>query len=251
MSASRSAARRLRLLHSQASAKRLLHSSSSYSVPSAASSSSVAPSEAAGSSSTKIVSSLILSRPPVVLREPTKFELAYYEYNRQLSEALQQPFPKDFYFKKGSAAEKRFEEDQASSPLGFSAIAAAASSSAAKGTGGKGGKAKDVSTATGAPNTSASAAAAAADGAEDSRPLSRTTEADARNDVRSLERKLDRTLYLVVKQKSAKGAVTWRFPAKALTDTKHENLHDVSMSCIYRGLALSRRAERSLTCFPI
>ncbi|SPO31232.1 related to MRPL17 - mitochondrial ribosomal protein, large subunit [Ustilago trichophora] len=233
MSATRSVAPRLRLLQSQASAKRLLHSSSSYANPSAASTS-AAPSSteeaAAASSSTKIISSLILSRPPVVLREPTKFEQAYHEYNRQLSEALQQPFPKDFYFKKGSAAEKRFEEDQASSPLGFSAIAAAASGSAAKG---KGGKNKEAAAA------SASAPAAPSnvtDGEAESRPLPRTTEADAKNDVRSLERKLDRTLYLVVKQKSGKGAATWRFPAKALSNTKRENLHDVAPASVTENL---------------
>ncbi len=162
-----------------------------------------------------------------MLREPTKFEQAYHEYNRQLSEALQQPFPKDFYFKKGSAAEKRFEEDQSSSPQGFSAIASAAaassSSSAAKG---KGGKPKDASSTPAVATTSTSSGA---DGDAESRPLPRTTEADAKNDVRSLERKLDQTLYLVVKQKS-KGAATWRFPAKALADIKHENLHDVSRS---------------------
>ena len=80
------------------------------------------------------------------------------------------------------------------------------------------------------------------DGEAESRPLPRTTEADAKNDVRSLERKLDRTLYLVVKQKSGRGAATWRFPAKALTNTKHENLHDVSTS-LHPALAQKGKAE--------
>lgn len=146
------------------------------------------------------------------MREPTKFEQAYHEYNRQLSEALQQPFPKDFYFKKGSAAEKRFEEDQVASPQGFSAIAAAA------------GKGKDAKKGKDAATTEVKSTRSA-DGEAENRPLPRTTEADAKNDVRSLERKLDRTLYLVVKSKGGKG---WKFPAKALADTKHENLHDVS-----------------------
>ncbi|GAC75546.1 60S ribosomal protein L22 [Moesziomyces antarcticus T-34] len=224
MSAARSAAPRLRLLQSGAPSKRLLHASTSYAAaePAASAASSSPASDAAvssGSSSTKIISSLILSRPPVLLREPTKFERAYHEYNRQLSEALQQPFPKDFYFKKGSAAEKRFEEDQASSPQGFSAIAAEASKAASKSA--KGAKSKDAS-------ASSSSSAATADGEAESRPLPRTTEADAKNDVRSLERKLDRTLYLVVKQKSG----TWRFPAKALNDTKHQNLHDVAPASV-------------------
>ncbi|TKY88152.1 hypothetical protein EX895_002862 [Sporisorium graminicola] len=225
MSATRSAAPRLRLLQSQASAMRLLHSSPSYATPSAAStpSSSAAASEAtsaSSSSSTKIISSLILSRPPVVLREPSSFEKAYHEYNRQLSEALQQPFPKDFYFKKGSAAEKRFEEDQTSSPQGFSAIATAAGSASK----GKAAKTKE------APALSASSSTT--EGDAENRPLPRTTPADASNDVRSLERKLDRTLYLVVKQKSGKDAAAWRFPAKALSNIKRENLHDVAPASV-------------------
>lgn len=203
-----------------------MHASTSHATPSAAASSSASTSSegaaASTSSSAKITSSLILSRPPVILREPTKFEKAYHEYNRQLSEALQQPFPKDFYFKKGSAAEKRFEEDQASTSHGFSAIANEASGSSSKG---KGGKSKEAAS---APTSSSSSA----EGEADSRPLSRTTEADAKNDVRSLERKLDRTLYLVVKQKSGKGAATWQFPAKALANTKRENLHDVAPASV-------------------
>ncbi|EST08307.1 Ribosomal protein L46 [Kalmanozyma brasiliensis GHG001] len=225
MSATRSAAPRLRLLQSQASAKRLLHASTSYATPGAASTSSASTTtETAGasSSSTRIISSLILSRPAVILREPTKFEKAYHDYNRQLSEALQQPFPKDFYFKKGSAAEKRFEEDQASSSHGFSAIAGAASGSSSKG---KAGKAKETAPAP-APSSSS------VEGEAESRPLPRTTEADSKNDVRSLERKLDRTLYLVVKQKSSKGAASWQFPAKALVNTKRENLHDVAPASV-------------------
>lgn len=227
MSASRSAAPRLRLLQSQGPSRRLLHSSTSYCTPSAASSStSAAPAsttnEAAtssGSSSTKIISSLILSRPPVVLREPTSFEKAYHDYNRQLSEALQQPFPKDFYFKKGSAAEKRYEEDQASSPLGFSAITAAVSK-------GKAGKGKDTSST----STSASASSSS-EGEAESKPLPRLSEADTKNDLRSLERKLDRTLYLVVKQKSG-----WKFPAKALENRARENLHDVAPASVIDSL---------------
>ncbi|SJX65556.1 related to MRPL17-mitochondrial ribosomal protein, large subunit [Sporisorium reilianum f. sp. reilianum] len=233
MSATRSAAPRLRLLQSQASAKRLLHSSPSWATPSAAAStsSSAATSDAAGvasSSSTKIISSLILSRPPVILREPSSFEKAYHEYNRQLSEALQQPFPKDFYFKKGSAAEKRFEEDQASAPQGFSDIAAAAAAASGSASKGKAAKTKE----TAEPSASPSSSSSSTEGDAENRPLPRTTQADASNDVRSLERKLDRTLYLVVKQKSAKGAAAWRFPAKALTNIKRENLHDVAPASV-------------------
>lgn len=54
-------------------------------------------------------------------------------------------------------------------------------------------------------------------------PGGRETEADAKNDVRRLDRQLDRTLYLVVKGKDG-----WGFPADVIPPG--ENLHEVSGS---------------------
>lgn len=53
------------------------------------------------------------------------------------------------------------------------------------------------------------------------RPASRETEADRLGDVTRLDRKLDRTLYLVVK-----GNEGWGFPAGIMVD--EENLHDAA-----------------------
>lgn len=53
------------------------------------------------------------------------------------------------------------------------------------------------------------------------RPMDRTTEADQKNDVRRLDRKLDRTLYLVVKSSDG----TWSFPSTDMPTS--ENLHEV------------------------
>ncbi|PWY99027.1 hypothetical protein BCV70DRAFT_207244 [Testicularia cyperi] len=183
----------------------------------------VTPASIATPGKARIVSSLILSRPPVILRQPTKFEQAYFDYNRQLSEALQQPFPKEFYFKKGSAAEKRFEEDQASTPSGFQAIAEASKS--ASRTGKQKGSAKDANAASASSNTPRPS-----EGEAEAQPLPRTTDADASNDVTSLQRKLDRTLYLVVKQKAA--SPSWSFPSKPLTANTKENLHHVAPTSV-------------------
>ena len=164
------------------------------------------------------MSSLILSRPPTILRQPSKFEQAYFDYNRQLSQALQQPFPKDFYFKKGSAAEKRFDQEQASEPQGFkqpSAKNEAAKSNEAAATE-SGGKADAAST---------------LDPEADARPLPRETDADRKNDLQSLERKLDRTLYLLVKTQSGSKSV-WTFPKKALDRQTKDSLHSVSCKSI-------------------
>lgn len=55
------------------------------------------------------------------------------------------------------------------------------------------------------------------------RPQSRTTEADKKNDTKSLSRKLDRSLYLVIKNKDGR----WRFPEDRVYG--RENLHQVRM----------------------
>ena len=54
------------------------------------------------------------------------------------------------------------------------------------------------------------------------RPHPRITQADEANDVRSLSRKLDRNLYLLVKNKDGR----WRFPEDRVYG--RENLHQVS-----------------------
>ena len=58
--------------------------------------------------------------------------------------------------------------------------------------------------------------------------LRRTTEADQKGDVRSLERALSRTLYLVVKRKRTDGrnGTFWSFPSGGLRDK--EGLKEVS-----------------------
>ena len=62
------------------------------------------------------------------------------------------------------------------------------------------------------------------------RPMPRVTEADRVGDLRSLNRQLERTLYLVVK--GGEGlmgeAAGWRFPTALLEKSKHESLHTVS-----------------------
>jgi large subunit ribosomal protein L46 len=63
-------------------------------------------------------------------------------------------------------------------------------------------------------------------GLRDTAGLRRRTEADEKNDTRSLERSLDRTLYLVVRNKTPNGKDNWAFPAGELEG--REGLHNVS-----------------------
>ncbi|KAI9017506.1 hypothetical protein BC832DRAFT_618053 [Gaertneriomyces semiglobifer] len=55
---------------------------------------------------------LLLKRAPIILRTLTPFEHAYYHYREVLSLKEARPFNPDFYFKKGSTAEQRWLEAQ-------------------------------------------------------------------------------------------------------------------------------------------
>ncbi|KAK0524731.1 hypothetical protein OC834_005420 [Tilletia horrida] len=186
------------------------------------------------SSSHAINASLVISRPPLLLREPGEFERAFYAYNAKLKAALAQPFPRDFYFKKGSTAEQRFDDAEArrlgalqkgdTDPLSF--IASSSSSS------------------------SASASSSSSEGASEKNPdaelystLPRTTEADKQNDIKSLNRKLDRTLYLLTR-KGTDGHgkedddAAWTLPTRrvARTGPAKENLHQAAHNAVQTQL---------------
>ncbi|CCJ30632.1 unnamed protein product [Pneumocystis jirovecii] len=131
----------------------------------------------------RILVATVLLRSPIISPEQTPFEKAYYAYQRQLSERLAAPFPVEFYFKKGSLAEKKWHENEAKRrKTGFFS--------------------DDVY-----------------DEAREEKEriaLSRETEADRKGDLRSLERKLDKTLYLLVKKPREEHC--WQFPQGLVTD---------------------------------
>ncbi|KAN0062920.1 hypothetical protein ACQY0O_004741 [Thecaphora frezii] len=213
------------LLCSAPLSSRSLHTASAL-FSSAPSTSSASSAPTASPSAPTLLTSLILSRPPTILRQPTSFESAYFSYNRQLSEALQQPFPKDFYFKKGSAAEKRFDEHQAVTPHGFEPEPKKVK-----------GKQSNLPS-----QTTAMANEGIAEGEAENMPLGRETEADEKGDVRCLWRKLDRTLYLVVKEKKAN---RWEFPHRKLDRQAKENLH------VSAPLAVTRPLGRNMDIWMI
>ena len=51
---------------------------------------------------------VVLCRSPIITRELSEFEQAFYAYQRHLKSRLSSPFPTDFYFTKGSLAAKRW-----------------------------------------------------------------------------------------------------------------------------------------------
>src|SRR2546430_305039 len=52
----------------------------------------------------RIVSAIVLTRSPQILRDLHPFEREYYLYQQKLEQIHSPPFPEDFYFKKGSIA---------------------------------------------------------------------------------------------------------------------------------------------------
>ncbi|ODV64325.1 mitochondrial 54S ribosomal protein mL46 ASCRUDRAFT_79185 [Ascoidea rubescens DSM 1968] len=155
-----------------------------------------------------VYSSILLARAPIVSRDLNEFEEAYYKYQTELEKRLMWTFPSYFYFKKGSLSERNF----------------------VKANKGPVSRVPDVFYPKGVPEirhnrerrskqelvipTQKSMVPGAQDSFTDEiRANPRTTEADEKNDTRSLERKLSRTLYLVVNS----GGV-WKLPTFAVTD---------------------------------
>lgn len=150
----------------------------------------------------KLAASVILNRSPFLTPSPTPFETGYYDYQARIARALHRRFPHDFYFKKGSVLERKFKiEERARDIDAF------------------GGKRRAVNE-------------------EDEMglneeeevfvPTPRESEADKTGDVKSLDRKGERNLYLLVKDARMKGA--WQFPEGGVGTS--EPLHVVCISLL-------------------
>ncbi|OCH95296.1 hypothetical protein OBBRIDRAFT_884121 [Obba rivulosa] len=141
---------------------------------------------------------IILNRSPLITREPTLFEQAYHAYQARIQRALFNPFPDEFYFKPGTILEERFkkeEEEREREAFGPPRKAAASKDSAFT-------ESESKSASESSENQS--------DNVDE--PMPRVSEADKKGDVRSLDRRMDRNLYLLVHAKDQKGKPRWRFP---------------------------------------
>lgn len=151
----------------------------------------------------KIASTLFISRVPIVTPELTEFEEKYYKYQDELQRRLMWTFPYFYYFKKLSLAEVSFWKNQ-KWPVS---------------------KQPGVYYPKGEPDIKhmrerlAKQEVIIKEESQDKNkieeeveekaivPNSRRTKADETNDVKSLERSLDKTLYLIVKKNNQ-----WKFP---------------------------------------
>lgn len=182
-----------------------------------------------------IRSGLILTRPPLLTREQTPFESAFYLYQKRLNERLSAPFRRAFYFRQDTAADLDWRlkhqerEGVAGRDIGRyksrgrlswndELLIGSATSDPAQVV------EKLVQDAEMRVSEDGEVIAPE-DRVKLERPRPRRTEADENGDVRRLDRALDQTLYLVVRRGKGESA-TWGFPTGAVkTD---EALHEVS-----------------------
>ena len=163
---------------------------------------------------------VILSRAPIITRDLTPFEKAFYVYQRRLNERLALPFTRYFYFQKGTPSDfewKRKIRDR---------------TTPARDIGRYNPYSKDgwndellIGATESEPDhqleailKDAEVPAVGQEHLEDAAripvegPMPRVTEADKAGDEKSLDRKLDRNLYLVVKGQEG----NWTFPSASI-----------------------------------
>ncbi|KAL2271430.1 hypothetical protein VTJ83DRAFT_801 [Remersonia thermophila] len=182
-----------------------------------------------------IQAGIILTRAPLLTREQTPFESAFYLYQKRLNERLTAPFRPAFYFKPDTALDLDWrlklrerhgvpakdigrynprgrmawnDEVMAGSPVGDPD------------------NIRDKLLADAEVRVSEDGEPIPAeDRVPVERPMPRRTEADEKADTRRLDRALDKTLYLVVKKGSGEQA-RWEFPSGLVTTD--EALHETA-----------------------
>lgn len=171
----------------------------------------------------------MLSRPPVITRDLTPFEKAYFFYQRRLNERLALPFGRYFYYGKGTFGDiewkRKIKERQ--TPARDIGVYNAYSKEGWNDELLVGAKESEPEHQLEALLKDAEDVMTEGDDAADvkkepvEKPMPRVTEADKTGDVKSLNRALQRTLYLLVK--GGKGG--WTFPTTGLVPK--EDLHTV------------------------
>lgn len=145
----------------------------------------------------KTSAGVILCRSPIITRELSEFEKAFYDYQQHLKSRLSSPFPTDFYFTKGSLASKRWLAGEEERSRANELIAKS-----------------DVSTSETGEITGQEREMQEEEDVASNVAVSRITESDRKGDTKSLDRKLDRTLFLLMKKPRSKHA--WQFPQGAV-----------------------------------
>lgn len=166
---------------------------------------------------------LVLSRPPLITRDPTPFEKAFYFYQRRLNERLALPFTRYFYYQRDTPADADWKKKikQRLTPSRDIGVYDAYGQDNWNDELLVGAKESEPSEQVEAliKDSIIEESVDEHDGpvtkkeAVVERPMPKTTEADKAGDVRSLNRALSRTLYLVVQSKKDGH---WQFPSCGL-----------------------------------
>lgn len=178
-----------------------------------------------------VLSTLLLARSPVVTADLPAFESEYYKYQNGLWKRLMWTFPKWFYYREGTLSEQNYRElnknpvynnPNIEFPRGRPEIKHQRDRRFKQDINlpktYKEGKELEEDDVTPADSLSRKIV-----------PNSRTTAADEAGDLTSLERRLARTLYLVV----ATDGQTWRFPRFPAVD-EATPLHTLAENELYR-----------------
>ncbi|KAF9264949.1 60S ribosomal protein L17 [Marasmius fiardii PR-910] len=154
-----------------------------------------------------IGTSILLNRSPILTRSPTPFERAYYSYQARLRRALHNPFPYDFYFKQGSILETRFNmEERKREKIAFGPTF---------------GVEDELDKEKAAANQAAAEQLAEQEG-ENEEMMPRVHPSDTARDMKSLDRKGRRNIYLLLQGHND----VWCFPQGNLV--KGELLHQAA-----------------------
>ncbi|CAG8974119.1 hypothetical protein HYALB_00002755 [Hymenoscyphus albidus] len=193
---------------------------------------------------------ILLSRPPLLTRNLTSFEKAFFFYQKRLNERLALPFTRYFYFKKGSPADADWKlkaKDRGGAAArdlgGYNAygefgwndellvgdklsdpqttVESLVKDSVVRAVEGKDGQAVEVKLGEGE------------EAAKIDMPEPRETAADQENLLQALDRKLDRTLYLCVQRKNG----GWGFPAGEMIG--RESLHQAAERILVQTAGLN------------
>lgn len=168
-----------------------------------------------------IRSTLVLSRNPVITADMPPFQKMYYRYQKELWKRLMWTFPKWFWFRPGTVAELKFRELNKRPVYDNPNVEFIGGRPDVQHN-----RDRRFKQVVKLPQTYDDKLKEIDDLARKIVPNSRTTEADKKNDLQSLERKLARTLYLLVSEDGK----NWDFPS---FENKELPLHQTAEEGLY------------------
>lgn len=179
-----------------------------------------------------ISSTLLLARNPIITRDLPEFELQYYRYQNELWKRLMWTFPKWFYYREGTLGDQKFKELNKPPVYNNPNLEFTDGRPDIKHQ-----RDRRFKQELRLPKTYKQAEDGSEIIDEDSGdnlsrkivPNSRITQADKANDLTSLERKLSRSLYLVINENNS----SWKLPKFDMAPEESVPLHKLAEDGIY------------------